>query len=63
MDLDTAWRTGLDDFLKDLRNRLEAGWNGFGGDVRVLRQGVPVGVPFDYVMQPCDVKLHYLGRP
>lgn len=63
MDLDTAWKTGLDDFLKNLRGRLSAGWNGFGGEVRILRQGSPVGVPFDYVMQPCDVKLNYLGRP
>jgi len=62
-DLDTAWRTGLDEFLKGLRSRLAAGWNGFAGEVRVLKQGSPKGVPFDYVMQPCDVKLTYLGRP
>lgn len=62
-DLDTAWRTGLDEFLKGLRMRLASGWNGFSGEVRVLKQGSPKGVPFDYVMQPCDVKLSYLGRP
>lgn len=28
-DLDTAWRTNLDAFLKDLRARLNVGWNGF----------------------------------
>lgn len=63
MDLDTAWRTGLDEFLKDLRAKLDTGWNGFTGSVRILRQGSPKGIPFDYVMQPCDVKLSYLGRP
>lgn len=62
-DLDTAWRTGLDEFLKGLCMRLASGWNGFSGEVRVLKQGSPKGVPFDYVMQPCDVKLSYLGRP
>lgn len=63
MDLDTAWRTGLDEFLKELRMRLGDGWNGFSGDVRLLKQSSPKGIPFDYVMQPCDVKLSYLGRP
>ena len=62
-DLDTAWRTGLDEFLKGLRTRLASGWNGFAGEVRVLKQGSPKGVPLDYVMQPCDVKVSYLGRP
>lgn len=63
MDLDTAWRVSLDEFLKALKSRLAAGWNGFSGEVRVLGQASPKGLPFDYVMQPCDVKLHYLGRP
>lgn len=63
MDLDTAWRTGLDEFLKGLKSRLAAGWNGFSGEVIVRRQGSPKGIPFDYVMQPCDVKISYLGRP
>lgn len=63
MDLDTAWRTGLDEFLRGLREKLANGWNGFSGDVLVLRQASPKGIPFDYVMQPCDVKLSYLGRP
>ena len=63
MDLDTAWRTDLDAFLKQLKERLAAGWNGFSGEVRVLAQARPRGIPFDYVMQPCDVKLRYLGVP
>lgn len=39
MDLDTAWKTGLDDFLKNLRCKLSAGWNGFGGEVRHRADG------------------------
>lgn len=63
MDLDTAWKTGLDDFLKILKTRLGLGWNGFSGEVRLLRQASVRGLPFEYVMQPCDVKLKYLGMP
>lgn len=63
MDLDTAWKTGLDVFLKMLKERLAAGWNGFSGEVTVLAPAKPRGIPFDYVMQPCDVKLKYLGTP
>ncbi len=63
MDLDTAWRSGLDTFLEGLRRRLTEGWNGFSGEVRVLRPASPKGVPFEYVMQPCDVKLSYRSRP
>ena len=63
MDLDTAWKTGLDEFLATLRSGLEAGWNGFTGEVRILRPSSPRGVPFDYVMQPCEVKLRYRGAP
>lgn len=63
MDLDTAWKTGLDEFLATLRSGLEAGWNGFTGEVRILRPSSLRGVPFDYVMQPCEVKLRYRGAP
>ena len=62
LDLDTAWKTGLDEFLKDLNARLAAGWNGFYGEVIVRHQASPRGIPFEYVMQPCDVKLNYLGK-
>lgn len=61
MDLDTAWKTGLEEFLVDLRGKLERGWNGFSGEIRILRQASPRGIPFEYVMQPCDVKLKYRG--
>ena len=63
MDLDTAWRTDLDTFLNDLRSKLEEGWNGFQGEVHIMRQANPKGIPFEYVMQPCEVKLTYRSRP
>lgn len=63
LDLDTAWNTDLDSFLKDLNAKLKAGWNGFDGAVVVQKQASPKGIPFDYVMQPCDVKLNYKGAP
>ena len=63
MDLDTAWKTGLDEFLATLRSGLGSGWNGFTGEIRILRPSSPRGVPFDYVMQPCEVKLRYRGAP
>lgn len=63
MDLDTAWKTDLDAFLKALKGRLMDGWNGFSGEVHVLRPASPKSIPFEYVMQPCDVKLKYRGRP
>ena len=61
MDLDTAWMLGLDDFLSGLKSKLALDWNGFTGEVIVRKQGTPTGVPFAYVMQPCDVKLSYRG--
>ena len=63
LDLDTAWKTDLDGFLKGLKFRLAEGWCGFSGEIHILRPASPKAIPFDYVMQPCDVKLKYLGRP
>lgn len=62
-DLDTSYRTDLDSFLKSLGVRLAEGWNGFTGHVEILKQATPRGVPFDYIMQPCEVHLNYLGNP
>lgn len=62
-DLDAAWSTDLDSFLKEIRERLRIGWNGFTGEVVVLKQANPKGIPFEYVMQPCAVHLSYLGTP
>ena len=61
-DLDTAWSESLDSFLKDVGGKLKEGWNGFKGEVQILEQANPRRVPFDYVMQPCSVRLSYLGK-
>ncbi len=63
MDFDAARSIALDDFIQILRERLEIGWNGFTGEVRILKQGAPKGVPFEYVMQPFDVKFAYRNHP
>lgn len=62
-DLDTAFSVDLDSFLKDVGGKLKTGWNGFTGEVVVLKQAAPKGIPFDYVMQPCAVHLSYLDMP
>lgn len=62
-DLDTAFSVDLDSFLRDVGGKLKTGWNGFTGEVVVLKQASPKGVPFDYVMQPCAVHLNYLDTP
>lgn len=58
-DFDTVRIGSLDDFIKDFRDSLANGWNGFSGTARILPRGNPKNVPFDYVMQPLDVKLTY----
>lgn len=62
MDLDTAWKTDLDTFLVEFKRNLAQGWEGFSGEVLVLPQASPSAIPFDYVMQPCDIKLSYMNR-
>ena len=62
-DLDTAFSVDLDSFLKDVGGKLKTGWNGFSGEIVVLKQASPKGIPFDYVMQPCAVHLNYLDTP
>ena len=62
-DLDTAWRESLGSFLKDLSAKLKTGWHDFTGEVLVMKQCAPRGIPFDYVMQPCDIKLKYKDSP
>lgn len=62
-DLDTAFSVDLDSFLKDVGGKLKMGWSGFTGEIVVLKQASPKGIPFDYVMQPCAVHLNYLDTP
>jgi Nucleotidyl transferase AbiEii toxin, Type IV TA system len=52
----------VDDYVEQLRDRLERGWSGFTGTVRVLEPREVDDVPADYVMQPFEIRLGYLGR-
>lgn len=63
MDFDTSRRDDLDDYLRQLRERARTGWCGFTAEVLIRRQGSPRGIPFEYVMQPLDVKLAYRNQP
>lgn len=62
LDLDAAWKSDLDTFLKKFRANLQSGWEGFTGEIILRPQATPAAIPFDYVMQPCDVKVSYMGR-
>ena len=63
MDLDAARNIDLDSFVTLFRTALADGWCDFTGDLIVRPQASPKGIPFEYVMQPFDVKLRYTGRP
>ena len=63
VDFDAARNIELDDYIKSLRSLLEVGWADFTGEVSIRKQGSPTGVPFEYVMQPIDVKLAYRRHP
>lgn len=62
MDLDTACRGELSDFIGDLSERLKAGWCGFTGEVVRREPATPAAVPTQYVMQPFAVRLMYAGQ-
>lgn len=63
MDFDTSRRDDLEVYLKQLRERAIVGWNGFTAEVLIRKQGSPKGIPFEYVMQPLDIKLAYKNQP
>ena len=63
VDFDAARRIELDEYIKSLRSLLEVGWADFTGEVAIRKPGSSTGVPFDYVMQPIDVKLAYRRHP
>lgn len=63
IDFDATRRGELDVFLSNLRTSFDNGWNGFSGQIAILPQATPKGVPFEYVMQPLDMKLRYKGQP
>jgi hypothetical protein len=52
----------VEDYVEQLRDRLERGWSGFTGTVRVLEPRQVEDVPPDYVMQPFEIRLAYQGR-
>ncbi len=62
MDFDVTRKIELDEFLKRFRSELAVGWQGFTGEVVILPQANPRGVPFEYVMQPLQVKLKYKNQ-
>ena len=50
-------------YAAQLDSNLRAGWEGFSGRVASREPASPEGVPEQYVVQPYDVKLDYLGKP
>ena len=62
-DLDTATATDPAAYAAQLNSRLRSGWEGFSGRVVEKDPASPDGIPEQYVMQPYDVKLDYLGKP
>ncbi len=62
LDLDTAWKSDLDLFLRQLKMKAREGWAGFTGEVVAKKPASPKGIAFDYVMQPFDIKLAYKGQ-
>lgn len=52
----------LEDYLDRLDDGLADGWGGFTGTLARLPAPQPDGVPEEYVMQPFDIRLSYLGR-
>ncbi len=62
-DLDTATVTDPAEYAARLDSKLRSGWEGFSGRVVARGPASPEGIPEQYVMQPYDVKLDYLGKP
>lgn len=62
-DLDTATATAPALYAAKLDSNLRIGWEGFSGRVVPREPAAPKGVPAQYVMQPYDVKLDFLGKP
>jgi hypothetical protein len=51
----------VDDYVEQLRDRLERGWCGFTGTVRGLEPRQVADVPPDDVMQPFEIRLASQG--
>lgn len=61
-DLDAARAQPLAEFRTDFETALESGWAGFTARLVQKPQPRPPAVPVQYVMQPFEVKLSYLGK-
>ena len=62
-DVDTARIMEHGEYIGRLQSALATGWNGFTADLVEIEPAKPKNVPGEYVMQPYDAKLKYLGRP
>lgn len=62
-DLDVAISQNIESFTTIFANRLSEGWSGFTGRLIEKSKATPKGVPPQYVMQPFEIKLSYLGSP
>src|SRR5680860_335458 len=60
-DLDAARARGMtvDDFVDDLQDRLEDGWEDFTGQLIEDDGPTPADVPDDYIMRPFTIRLLY----
>lgn len=61
-DLDTARISSIEEYVDNLSEALKIGWEGFTGKLVRKEPRVPKEVPAQYVMQPFDIKLSYLGK-
>ena len=61
-DLDTARAEDLDKYLKQLEVSLSEGYNDFTGIVIRKNPAKPKGIPGEYIMQPFEIKLSYMGK-
>ena len=61
-DFDTARRDDIDIFIDAFQNTLTTGWYGFTGRIIRKEPAKPKNVPDEYIMQPFEIKLSYLGK-
>ena len=61
-DLDTARAGKLVTYLEQLEASLKEGWNGFIGKIVRKEPAKPKGIPGEYIMQPFEIRISYIGR-
>lgn len=62
-DLDAALSVDENTFIDNLRVNLSKGWENFTGKIIIREKAHLKHIPEQYVMQPYDIKLMYLGKP